>query len=197
MPYREGFGELLADTSRVAWDDAAALEPEILRLGPERVAAFVFEPVIGAGGVLAPPPGYLDEVTAICARHGVLTIADAVIGGFGRVGGVVRGRALRARARPDRLRQGRDQRVPAARRRRRLAACRRAVLDDAGAAVLPRRDLQRPPDLLCGSAREHRRCSSATGSSTARGTLEAGFHSHAARARGASARAGGARRASG
>ena len=87
MPYREGFGELVSDTSRVAWDDPAALEAEILRLGPSQVAAFVFEPVIGAGGVLAPPPGYLDEITAICARHGVLTIADAVIGGFGRVGG--------------------------------------------------------------------------------------------------------------
>ena len=87
MPYREGFGELVADTSQVAWDDAAALEAEIERLGPERVAAFVFEPVIGAGGVLLPPPGYLDAVTEICARHGVLTIADAVIGGFGRVGG--------------------------------------------------------------------------------------------------------------
>jgi adenosylmethionine-8-amino-7-oxononanoate aminotransferase len=86
MPYREGFGELVADTSRVAWDDAGALEDEILRLGPERVAAFVFEPVIGAGGVLVPPPGYLSEVVAICARHGVLTIADAVIGGFGRLG---------------------------------------------------------------------------------------------------------------
>ncbi len=86
MPYREGFGELVADTSRVAWDDPAALEAEILRLGPSQVAAFVFEPVIGAGGVLAPPPGYLDEIMAICARHGVLTIADAVIGGFGRVG---------------------------------------------------------------------------------------------------------------
>ncbi len=87
MPYREGFGELVSDTSRVAWDDPAALEAEILRVGPEQVAAFVFEPVIGAGGVLAPPPGYLDEITAICARHGVLTIADAVIGGFGRLGG--------------------------------------------------------------------------------------------------------------
>lgn len=87
MPYREGFGELVADTSQVAWDDAGALEAEIERLGPERVAAFVFEPVIGAGGVLLPPPGYLDSVAEICARHGVLTIADAVIGGFGRVGG--------------------------------------------------------------------------------------------------------------
>lgn len=87
MPYREGFGELVPGTSRVQWDDAGALEAEIVRLGAENVAAFVFEPVIGAGGVLAPPPGYLQAVAEICARHGVLTVADAVIGGFGRIGG--------------------------------------------------------------------------------------------------------------
>jgi putrescine aminotransferase len=87
MPYREGFGELVPGTSRVPWNDAGALESEIERLGAENVAAFVFEPVIGAGGVLAPPPGYLEAVAEICARHGVLTVADAVIGGFGRVGG--------------------------------------------------------------------------------------------------------------
>lgn len=86
MPYREGFGTLVAETAQVAWDDAAALEETIVRLGPERVAAFVFEPVIGAGGVRIAPDGYLAEVSAICARHGVLTIADAVIGGFGRIG---------------------------------------------------------------------------------------------------------------
>lgn len=86
MPYREGFGTLVAETAQVAWDDASALEAEILRLGPERVAAFVYEPVIGAGGVMIAPDGYLDAVTEICRRHGVLTIADAVIGGFGRIG---------------------------------------------------------------------------------------------------------------
>ncbi len=86
LPYREGFGTLVADTALVPWDDADALEQEILRLGPERVAAFVFEPVIGAGGVRIPPPGYLEAISEICARHGVLTIADAVISGFGRIG---------------------------------------------------------------------------------------------------------------
>ena len=65
MPYREGFGTLVPETRQVAWDDADALEQEILRLGPERVAAFVFEPVIGAGGVLIAPPGYLDEVVEV------------------------------------------------------------------------------------------------------------------------------------
>jgi len=87
MPYREGFGPLLADTSQVEWDSAVALEEEIQRVGPDRVAAFVFEPVIGAGGVHVPPPGYLDEAVAVCRRHGVLVIADCVIAGFGRLGG--------------------------------------------------------------------------------------------------------------
>jgi putrescine---pyruvate transaminase len=87
MPYREGFGPLVEDTSQVEWDSPVALEEEIQRIGPERVAAFVFEPVIGAGGVHVPPPGYLDEAVSVCRRHGVLTIADSVIGGFGRLGG--------------------------------------------------------------------------------------------------------------
>ena len=87
MPYREGFGPLLEDTSQVEWDSAIALEEEIHRVGAERVAAFVFEPVIGAGGVRVPPPGYLDEAVAVCRRHGVLVIADCVIAGFGRLGG--------------------------------------------------------------------------------------------------------------
>ena len=87
MPYREGFGPMLEDTSQVEWDSAVALEEEIKRVGAERVAAFVFEPVIGAGGVRVPPPGYLDEAVAVCRRHGVLVIADCVIAGFGRLGG--------------------------------------------------------------------------------------------------------------
>jgi adenosylmethionine-8-amino-7-oxononanoate aminotransferase len=86
MPYKTEFGPLVEQVSQVAWDSPEALEEEIARLGPQRVAAFVFEPVIGSGGVLPPPPGYLERVTDVCARHGVLTIADAVIGGFGRLG---------------------------------------------------------------------------------------------------------------
>ena len=58
----------------------------IERIGAARIAAFVFEPVIGSGGVLVAPPGYLDGVQRLCRRHGILTIADVVIGGFGRLG---------------------------------------------------------------------------------------------------------------
>ncbi|HEY1479272.1 MAG TPA: aspartate aminotransferase family protein [Gaiellales bacterium] len=86
LPYREGFTPLVEDTSRVAWDDLAALEAEIERVGADRVAAFVFEPVIGSGGVLVAPDGYLSGVQELCRRHGILTIADVVIGGFGRLG---------------------------------------------------------------------------------------------------------------
>jgi putrescine---pyruvate transaminase len=74
------------DVAQVAYDDPAALEAEIQRVGPERVAAFFAEPVIGAGGVLPPPPGYIERVREICTRHGVLFVADSVICGFGRLG---------------------------------------------------------------------------------------------------------------
>jgi adenosylmethionine-8-amino-7-oxononanoate aminotransferase len=66
---------------------AAELEAEILRVGPERVAAFVFEPVVGAaGGAVPPPPGYAQRVREICSRNGVLLIADEVMCGSGRTG---------------------------------------------------------------------------------------------------------------
>jgi putrescine aminotransferase len=87
LPYREEFGPLVEQTSRVAWDSVGALEEEIERLGAESVAAFVYEPVIGSGGVLPPPPGYLAGVEHLCHEHGILTIADVVICGFGRLGG--------------------------------------------------------------------------------------------------------------
>jgi adenosylmethionine-8-amino-7-oxononanoate aminotransferase len=66
---------------------AAELEAEILRVGPGRVAAFIFEPVVGAaGGAVPPPPGYAQRVREICSRHGVLLIADEVMCGSGRTG---------------------------------------------------------------------------------------------------------------
>jgi adenosylmethionine-8-amino-7-oxononanoate aminotransferase len=66
---------------------AAELEAEILRVGPERVAGFIFEPVVGAaGGAVPPPPGYAQRVREICRRHGVLLIADEVMCGSGRTG---------------------------------------------------------------------------------------------------------------
>jgi putrescine aminotransferase len=83
---RAGFGPLMPETSQVEHDSLAALEAEIARVGSERVAAFFFEPVIGAGGVLHPPEGYIEGVADICAEHGVLLVCDSVIAGFGRLG---------------------------------------------------------------------------------------------------------------
>jgi adenosylmethionine-8-amino-7-oxononanoate aminotransferase len=65
---------------------ADALEEAIAREGPETVAAFIAEPVIGAGGVIPPTPDYFPRVREICNRHQVLLIADEVITGFGRTG---------------------------------------------------------------------------------------------------------------
>src|SRR5947208_4330549 len=84
---RQGWGPLVPETSQVQWDSPQALRDEIERLGAERVAAFFCEPVMGAGGVVPPPAGYIEEVAAICAETGVLLVIDAVITGFGRLGG--------------------------------------------------------------------------------------------------------------
>jgi len=81
-----GWGPLIPNTSVVAHDSVEALEREITQLGPENVAAFFCEPIIGAGGVRLPPPGYIEGVAEVCAEHGVLLIIDEVICGFGRLG---------------------------------------------------------------------------------------------------------------
>lgn len=65
---------------------AQRLEERIQSLGPERVAAFIGEPVQGAGGVIIPPETYWAEVQRICRKYDVLLIADEVITGFGRLG---------------------------------------------------------------------------------------------------------------
>jgi putrescine---pyruvate transaminase len=65
---------------------AKALELKIQELGPETVAAFVAEPVQGAGGLIVPPSTYWPEIQRICETYGVLLVADEVICGFGRTG---------------------------------------------------------------------------------------------------------------
>ena len=66
---------------------AAELEEKIEAVGEERVAAFIYEPVVGAaGGAVPAPEGYARAVEAVCARHGVLVIADEVMCGSGRCG---------------------------------------------------------------------------------------------------------------
>jgi putrescine---pyruvate transaminase len=65
---------------------ADAVEKLILAEGPSTVAAVIAEPVMGAGGVIPPPPSYFPRLREICDRHDVLLIADEVITGFGRTG---------------------------------------------------------------------------------------------------------------
>lgn len=84
---RQGYNDsLVPDTVRVSRDDAAELERQLLEIGPERIAAFITEPVIGAGGVFPPAAGYFETVTRLCEEHDILLIVDEVITGFGRTG---------------------------------------------------------------------------------------------------------------
>ncbi|MEM7173569.1 MAG: aspartate aminotransferase family protein, partial [Pseudomonadota bacterium] len=77
-------GESAEDYGRRAADE---LEAEIQRVGPEKVAAFVAEPVVGATlGVVPPAPGYFKRIREICDRYGVLLILDEVMCGMGRCG---------------------------------------------------------------------------------------------------------------
>ncbi|MBA5639094.1 aspartate aminotransferase family protein [Duganella sp. LX20W] len=65
---------------------ASWLEDKILEVGADKVAAFIGEPVQGAGGVIIPPATYWPEIQRICDKYGILLIADEVICGFGRLG---------------------------------------------------------------------------------------------------------------
>jgi adenosylmethionine-8-amino-7-oxononanoate aminotransferase len=65
---------------------ANQLEEAILREGADTVAAFIAEPVQGAGGLIVPPPDYFARIREICTKHDVLFISDEVITGFGRTG---------------------------------------------------------------------------------------------------------------
>jgi putrescine---pyruvate transaminase len=81
--FGEGFGMDQAEFGRLCAD---SIEQRILEVGPENVAAFIGEPVQGAGGVIIPPAGYWQQVEAICRKYGILLVADEVICGFGRTG---------------------------------------------------------------------------------------------------------------
>ncbi|MCP3935611.1 MAG: aminotransferase class III-fold pyridoxal phosphate-dependent enzyme [Actinomycetia bacterium] len=82
--YRNDFDE--ADPARLAARCLTALESQIVFQGPQTVAAFIMEPIQGAGGVYVPHESFMPGVRDICSRHGVLLIADEVITGFGRSG---------------------------------------------------------------------------------------------------------------
>ena len=65
---------------------AAELDEMIQREGPDTVAAFIAEPVMGAGGAVTPPEGYFEAINAVLAKYDILFISDEVITGFGRTG---------------------------------------------------------------------------------------------------------------
>jgi len=98
--YQKMFGPLVPEFFQVAppypyrWPGngdagigaADAVEEAINAHGADTIAAIIAEPVMGAGGVIVPPPTYFPRLREICDRHGVLLIADEVITGFGRTG---------------------------------------------------------------------------------------------------------------
>src|SRR5271166_6421195 len=98
--YHKMFGPLVPEFLQVAppypyrWpgngdcgiEAADAVEAAIEAQGPDTIAAVIAEPVMGAGGVIVPPPTYFPRLRQICDRHDVLLIADEVITGFGRTG---------------------------------------------------------------------------------------------------------------
>ena len=83
---REGFGPPVAETTQVPHDSLEGLAAAFEQIGPGRVAAVIAEPVIGAGGLYPPVPGYLEGVQKLCRQHGALLVIDSVICGFGRLG---------------------------------------------------------------------------------------------------------------
>jgi len=82
--YRNPFDE--TDPAKLAALCARALEDEIAFQGGDTIAAFIMEPVLGAGGVIVPHESFMPRVREICDRHEILLIADEVVTGFGRTG---------------------------------------------------------------------------------------------------------------
>jgi putrescine aminotransferase len=80
----ESGGSMTRDEFGIAC--ARQLEVKILEVGADKVAAFIGEPVQGAGGVIVPPSTYWPEIQRICDRYGILLVSDEVITGFGRTG---------------------------------------------------------------------------------------------------------------
>ncbi len=82
--YRNPFNE--SDPAQLAQKIAAAFEDEIAFQDPKTIAAFIMEPIQGAGGVIVPDASFMKLMREICDRHGILMISDEVITGFGRTG---------------------------------------------------------------------------------------------------------------
>lgn len=92
-PYAYRYGHGMDDEAFLDYL-TAEFESMILSLGPNRVAAFIAEPIMGAGGVIVPPEGYHRAMWEICQRYGLLYIADEVVTGFGRLGAMITSETL-------------------------------------------------------------------------------------------------------
>ena len=156
--YRNPFNE--TDPARLAKLCAAALEDEIAFQGADTIAAFIMEPVLGAGGVIVPPDSFMTLAREICDRHGILLIADEVVTGFGRTGAWSGSRLLGREAGHDDHRQGDHLGLlPARRDLDRRQGCG-GVRDRQDQLRLdrPRLHLFRPPRRLrrrpCGARRD-------------------------------------------
>jgi L-2,4-diaminobutyrate transaminase len=85
-PYYYGRQDRSLSEEQFSQHCADKLEEMILAEGPETVAAFIGEPILGTGGLVPPPSGYWEKIQAVLAKYDVLLIADEVITGFGRLG---------------------------------------------------------------------------------------------------------------
>ncbi|MFN4290493.1 MAG: aspartate aminotransferase family protein [Permianibacter sp.] len=85
QPYWYGLGGDM-DSDAFGLKAASWLEDKILEIGPDKVAAFIGEPIQGAGGVIIPPATYWPEIQRICRKYDILLVTDEVICGFGRTG---------------------------------------------------------------------------------------------------------------
>jgi putrescine---pyruvate transaminase len=85
-PYRRG--QNMSENEFCDWL-INELEDKILELGPENVACFIAEPIMGAGGVIVPPQGYQRRTWEVCQKYDVLYISDEVVTAFGRLGHMV------------------------------------------------------------------------------------------------------------
>lgn len=86
MPHYYRYGKPGESEQEFSTRMADELEAMILEEGPETIAAFWAEPVIGSGGVITPPEGYFEKIQAVLNKYGILLVSDEVICGFGRTG---------------------------------------------------------------------------------------------------------------
>ena len=86
-PYKMGFGPFAPEVYKAPFGDIARLRDFfITNINPEAVAAIVAEPVQGEGGFIVPPPGYFQELAALCKEYGIVFVTDEIQSGMGRTG---------------------------------------------------------------------------------------------------------------